>query len=295
MKFCNLRCGGDGFFSRRKLVQKLKVLDDVGLGYLRLGQSATTLSGGEAQRVKLAAYLSSSSVAGTLFIFDEPTTGLHFDDIAKLLAAFQRLIDNGGSLMIIEHNLDVIKAADWVIDLGPEGGWRGGYVVAAGTPEDVARWRNRTLASICARYYSEVGGRFMRSLIGLALLPGLLAAAPALEVVRPIISQMDGGTPDPPGFEHVPGEILFFSCRVSGYTKSAEEKVQIAYSVQAFDAKGVPLTELFKNEIATDVGPQDKEWMPKIATEVQIPPLVASGAYKIVVKVEDVIAKSRRS
>lgn len=132
----------------------------------------------------------------------------------------------------------------------------------------------------------------MRSLIGLVLLPGLLAAAPALQVVRPIISQMDGGTPDPPGFEHVPGEVLFFSCRVSGYTKSADEKVQIAYSVQAFDAKGVPLTELFKNEIATDVGPQDKEWMPKIATEVQVPPLVSSGAYKIVIKVDDVIAKT---
>jgi len=127
------------FHATPKLVQKLKVLDDVGLGYLRLGQSATTLSGGEAQRVKLAAYLSVASVAGTLFIFDEPTTGLHFDDIAKLLAAFQRLIENGGSLMIIEHNLDVIKAADWVIDLGPEGGHRGGYVVAAGTPEAVSR------------------------------------------------------------------------------------------------------------------------------------------------------------
>jgi excinuclease ABC subunit A len=121
-----------------RLVHKLKVLDDVGLGYLRLGQSATTLSGGEAQRVKLASHLALSNCTGTLFIFDEPTTGLHFDDIAKLLAAFQRLIENGGSLVIIEHNLDVIKAADWVIDLGPEGGWRGGYVVAAGTPETVA-------------------------------------------------------------------------------------------------------------------------------------------------------------
>jgi excinuclease ABC subunit A len=127
------------FHATPRLVQRLKVLDDVGLGYLRLGQSATTLSGGEAQRVKLAAYLSAASVEGTLFIFDEPTTGLHFDDISKLLASFQRLIDNGGSLLIIEHNLDVIKAADWVIDLGPEGGAKGGEVVAAGTPEDVAK------------------------------------------------------------------------------------------------------------------------------------------------------------
>src|SRR5689334_1541942 len=142
------------FHATPKLVQKLKVLDDVGLGYLRLGQSATTLSGGEAQRVKLAAYLSSASVAGTLFIFDEPTTGLHFDDIAKLLAAFQRLIENGGSLIIIEHNLDVIKAADWVIDLGPEGGSRGGDLVAAGTPEAIAK--------VEASYT----GRYLKSAIG---------------------------------------------------------------------------------------------------------------------------------
>ncbi len=129
----------DFFHATPRLVQKLKVLDDVGLGYLRLGQSATTLSGGEAQRVKLAAHLASASCAGTLFIFDEPTTGLHFDDIAKLLTSFERLIANGGSLVIIEHNLDVIRAADWVIDLGPEGGSLGGQVVAAGTPEEVAR------------------------------------------------------------------------------------------------------------------------------------------------------------
>ncbi len=127
------------FHATPRLVQRLKVLDDVGLGYLRLGQSATTLSGGEAQRVKLAAYLAGTGVVGTLFIFDEPTTGLHFDDIAKLLASFQRLVENGGSLLIIEHNLDVIRAADWVIDLGPEGGALGGSVVAAGTPEDVAQ------------------------------------------------------------------------------------------------------------------------------------------------------------
>ncbi len=128
----------DFFHAAPRLVQRLKVLDDVGLGYLRLGQSATTLSGGEAQRVKLASHLATSSNAGTLFICDEPTTGLHFDDIAKLLGTFQRLIENGGSLIVIEHNLDVIKAADWVIDLGPEGGAGGGRVVAAGTPETIA-------------------------------------------------------------------------------------------------------------------------------------------------------------
>jgi excinuclease ABC subunit A len=127
------------FKDQRRLVKKLQVLDDVGLGYLRLGQSATTLSGGEAQRVKLAAHLAQASCAKTLYIFDEPTTGLHFDDIAKLLAALQRLIENGGSLLVIEHNLEIIQAADWVIDLGPEGGALGGQIVAAGTPEDIAR------------------------------------------------------------------------------------------------------------------------------------------------------------
>jgi excinuclease ABC subunit A len=121
-----------------KLVSRLKVLDAVGLGYLRLGQSATTLSGGEAQRVKLAAHLAQKTRTKTLFIFDEPTTGLHFDDINKLLAAFRALIDNGASLVVIEHNLDVIKTADHVIDLGPEGGVGGGEIVATGTPEKVA-------------------------------------------------------------------------------------------------------------------------------------------------------------
>ena len=122
-----------------KIVSRLKVLDAVGLGYLRLGQSATTLSGGEAQRVKLASHLVQKTTSKTLFIFDEPTTGLHFDDINKLLLAFRALIDNGGSILVIEHNMDVIKTADWVIDLGPEGGIGGGEIVATGTPEAVAK------------------------------------------------------------------------------------------------------------------------------------------------------------
>jgi excinuclease ABC subunit A len=122
-----------------KITNRLKVLDEVGLGYLRLGQSATTLSGGEAQRIKLAAQLSKRTGAKTLYIFDEPTTGLHFDDINKLLAAFRALIAAGGSLLVIEHNLDVIKTADYVIDLGPEGGDKGGQVVATGTPEQIMR------------------------------------------------------------------------------------------------------------------------------------------------------------
>lgn len=138
----------DFFRETPRLVGKLQVLSDVGLGYLRLGQSATTLSGGEAQRVKLAARLSDASSAGTLFFFDEPTTGLHFDDIAKLLAAFERLIASGGSLLIIEHNLDVIRAADWIIDMGPEGGEAGGRVIAVGPPDAIAK----NPASITGRY-----------------------------------------------------------------------------------------------------------------------------------------------
>jgi excinuclease ABC subunit A len=125
------------FKETAKLINKLKVIEAVGLGYLRLGQSATTLSGGEAQRVKLAAHLATKTKSKTLFIFDEPTTGLHFDDINKLLTAFRALIDNGGSLLVIEHNLDVIKTADYVIDLGPEGGSGGGGIVATGTPEEI--------------------------------------------------------------------------------------------------------------------------------------------------------------
>ena len=120
-----------------RLAGRLKVLEDVGLGYLRLGQSATTLSGGEAQRVKLAAHLAQATCKGTLFMFDEPTTGLHFHDIARLLDAFQQLIASGGSVLVIEHNLEVIRSADWIIDLGPEGGDAGGAIVAEATPEEL--------------------------------------------------------------------------------------------------------------------------------------------------------------
>ncbi len=138
----------------RKIAKKLKVLDDVGLGYIRLGQAATTLSGGEAQRVKLASHLGASeSDRHTLFVLDEPTTGLHFDDIARLLQCFNALIDAGNSILIIEHNLDVIKSADWVIDLGPEAGTAGGKIVVAGPPETIAA------------HGSSHTGRFLRPLL----------------------------------------------------------------------------------------------------------------------------------
>jgi excinuclease ABC subunit A len=128
------------FFSTSpKVLRRLQVLDEIGLGYLRLGQPATTLSGGEAQRIKIAAHLSSFGGERVLYILDEPTTGLHFDDIAKLLAAFRKLVDAGHTLLVIEHNLDVIKTADYIIDLGPEGGAAGGEVVATGTPEQVVQ------------------------------------------------------------------------------------------------------------------------------------------------------------
>jgi excinuclease ABC subunit A len=127
------------FVNVPKVTAKLRVLNEIGLGYLRLGQSATTLSGGEAQRLKLASHLTRTENQGILYILDEPTTGLHFDDIAKLLAAFRKLLESGASLLVIEHNLDVIKSADWLIDLGPEGGEEGGKIIATGTPEQVAR------------------------------------------------------------------------------------------------------------------------------------------------------------
>jgi excinuclease ABC subunit A len=127
------------FSSSPKVLRRLQVLDEIGLGYLRLGQPATTLSGGEAQRIKIAAHLSSHGGERLLYILDEPTTGLHFDDIAKLLTAFKKLLEAGHSLLVIEHNLDVIKTADFLIDLGPEGGEDGGTIVATGTPEQVAQ------------------------------------------------------------------------------------------------------------------------------------------------------------
>ena len=140
------------FAAYPKVTSKLRVLEEVGLGYLRLGQSATTLSGGEAQRLKLAAHLTRQENTGILYIFDEPTTGLHFDDIQKLLTAFRKLLDGGASVLIIEHNLDVMKSADWIIDLGPEGGEAGGRVVGAGTPEQVAR----NSASLTGKFLAPV-------------------------------------------------------------------------------------------------------------------------------------------
>ena len=157
------------FASVPKITEKLRVLEEVGLGYLRLGQSATTLSGGEAQRMKLAAHLQPRSSLRvpqegkrrhrTLYIFDEPTTGLHFDDVSKLLAAFRRLIEAGGSVLVIEHNLDVIKTADWIIDLGPEGGERGGYVVDAGPPESISQNAKSYTGQFLARALNGNGAR----------------------------------------------------------------------------------------------------------------------------------------
>jgi excinuclease ABC subunit A len=157
-----------------RLTEKLRVLDEVGLGYLRLGQSATTLSGGEAQRMKLAAHLQPGARSANrpgedgdgpkrkrrmLYIFDEPTTGLHFDDVSKLLSAFRRLIDAGGSIVVIEHNLEVIKTADWVIDLGPEGGDRGGNLVGFGTPEAIAELKNSYTGQYLKRVLNGNGAR----------------------------------------------------------------------------------------------------------------------------------------
>ena len=139
---------------QKRIAENLQPLQDVGLAYIKMGQSSSTLSGGENQRVKLAYYLSQQTDRPTMFIFDEPTTGLHFHDIKKLLRSFERLLARGHSLVIIEHNMDVIKCADYVIDLGPEGGEEGGRLVVAGTPEEVAA---------CAASYT---GKFLKEKLG---------------------------------------------------------------------------------------------------------------------------------
>jgi excinuclease ABC subunit A len=132
----------------------MQTLMDVGLGYVRLGQPAPTLSGGEAQRVKLATELAKRSTGHTIYLLDEPTTGLHFDDVKRLLTVLSRLVDQGNTVLVIEHNLDVIKTADWIIDLGPEGGSGGGLVVAEGPPEEIAQVEGSHT------------GRFLRTLLG---------------------------------------------------------------------------------------------------------------------------------
>jgi excinuclease ABC subunit A len=142
----------DFFAPQATLARRLRVLQDVGLGYLRLGQPATTLSGGEAQRLKIAAELGARAASDVLYILDEPTTGLHLDDIKKLLGVLNRLVDAGNTVVVVEHHLDVIKAADRVIDLGPEGGDEGGEVIAEGSPEVVAQ----TPGSYTGKFLAEV-------------------------------------------------------------------------------------------------------------------------------------------
>ena len=134
---------------------KLKTLVDVGLGYLHLGQSSTTLSGGEAQRIKLARELSRRQTGKTFYILDEPTTGLHFEDVNRLLEVLQKLVELGNTVLVIEHHLDVIKSADWIIDLGPEGGEKGGQIVAVGTPEEVERNRRSYTGRALSKFFSK--------------------------------------------------------------------------------------------------------------------------------------------
>jgi len=132
----------------------------------------------------------------------------------------------------------------------------------------------------------------MRSILLFALLPLSMVAAPALEIVKPVIAQSDGGDALPAAFKHGAGETMFFSCNISGFTKSPEEQINLTYSVQAFDPKGVPVAEIFKNEMKEEVGPQDKEWLPKIETQIVLPDILRPGSYKIVVKAEDLLAKT---
>jgi excinuclease ABC subunit A len=162
------------FFAKiPKLQRRLQTLHDVGLDYVRLGQPATTLSGGEAQRVKLATELQKVATGRTLYVLDEPTTGLHIADVEKLLQVLQRLVDSGNTVLVIEHNLDVIKQADWVVDLGPEGGDAGGEIVAAGTPEEVAETEG------------SYTGRFLRDVLAVA--PRAPARVPAAEPAATLV------------------------------------------------------------------------------------------------------------
>jgi excinuclease ABC subunit A len=150
------------FAAQPVLARRLKVLQEVGLGYLRLGQPATTLSGGEAQRLKIAAELSTRLASDFLYILDEPTTGLHLDDVKKLLVVLNRLVDSGSTVLVVEHHLDVIKTADWVIDLGPDGGAAGGEIVAEGTPEQVAQtdgsYTGKFLRDLLPRFEGKQSG-----------------------------------------------------------------------------------------------------------------------------------------
>jgi excinuclease ABC subunit A len=141
-----------------RIVEQLATLDAVGLGYITLGQNSTTLSGGEAQRVKLAAELGKRSTGRTVYVLDEPTTGLHFADIQRLLDVLNRLVNLGNTVLVVEHNFEVIKSADWVIDLGPEGGDAGGQIVAEGTPEDVAKVAASYTGQYLTRYLKGNGG-----------------------------------------------------------------------------------------------------------------------------------------
>jgi excinuclease ABC subunit A len=150
------------FSAHKDIMRVLQTLHDVGLSYIRLGQPSPTLSGGEAQRIKLARELARVATGRTLYILDEPTTGLHFEDIRKLLSVLNRLVEAGNSVLVIEHNLDVIKSADWVIDLGPEGGAGGGRILATGTPEEVARAEG----SHTGRYLAHVLSKARRARLG---------------------------------------------------------------------------------------------------------------------------------
>jgi excinuclease ABC subunit A len=173
--------GANLFNAVPSIRDKLETLKRVGLGYVHIGQQATTLSGGEAQRVKLSKELSKRATGRTLYILDEPTTGLHFEDVKKLLEVLHELVDNGNSVLVIEHNLDVIKTADWILDLGPEGGDGGGKIVAEGTPEDIAKAK----ASYTGQYLAQALKRQAeRSSANKPKLKAAAAEAPAPKTTR---------------------------------------------------------------------------------------------------------------